>query len=55
MVELKGEKGDAKQTILGVMTVRDKTAWFIKLHGDAAVAAAEKERFEEFVKSVRFE
>lgn len=55
MVELKGEKGDAKQTILGVMTVRGKTAWFIKLHGDAEVAAAEKEHFEEFVKSVRFE
>lgn len=55
MVELKGEKGDAKQTILGVMAVQGKTAWFIKLHGDAAVAAAEKERFEEFVKSVRFE
>lgn len=55
MVELKGEKGDAKQTILGVMTVRGKTAWFIKLHGDASVADAEKERFEAFVKSVRFE
>lgn len=55
MVELVGKKGDAPETILGVIVLRQKSAWFFKLKGHAALAAAEKERFEEFVKSVKFE
>ncbi len=42
------------QTILGVMVKRDARPWFIKLMGDAPLAAREKERFEAFVKSIKF-
>ena len=42
------------ETILGVIVERDGQAWFIKLQGDVKLAAAEKERFEAFVKSVKF-
>ena len=45
MVELIGPKGDEgrQAAILGVMAVRDGTAWFIKLQGDAELAAREVE------------
>jgi hypothetical protein len=54
-VELAGP-GDGKQpqTILGVMAVAGGKAWFIKLQGAPGLAAREKDRFESFVKSLKF-
>jgi len=43
-----------QQTILGVMVPRGDQVWFIKLQGDAPMAERERERFEAFVKSIRF-
>ncbi len=50
-VELAGPDG---QTILGVIAVHGDKAWFVKLTGDSELAEREKERFEEFVRSIRF-
>ena len=50
LAELVGEK----QTILAVIVERAGSAWFFKLQGDIELAAAEKKRFEAFVKSVKF-
>jgi hypothetical protein len=50
-VELVGPKGD---TILGVIVEAQGQQWFIKLKGDRELAAREKERFKEFVGSLRF-
>ena len=50
-VELEGPEG---QTILGIAATINGEQWFIKLTGDSELAAREKERFEEFVKSLRF-
>lgn len=44
-----------ERTILGVMIPEDGQTWFIKLTGATALAAKERARFEEFVKSIRFE
>jgi hypothetical protein len=49
-IELVGEK----QTTLAVIVERKGRAWFFKLTGDVELAAREKERFESFVKSVKF-
>jgi hypothetical protein len=43
-----------RQAILGVMAAEGDKAWFIKLIGDAALAEREKQRFEAFVRSIRF-
>ena len=43
------------QTILVVIAVNEGTTWFIKLKGDRELAEKQKEKFEEFVKSFRFE
>ncbi len=43
-----------QQAILGVIALREDRAWFVKLTGPAALATTEKERFLEFVKSIRF-
>jgi hypothetical protein len=54
-VELIGpESASPRQTILGVIAIHGGKSWFIKLQGDTELAAREKGRFEEFVKSVRF-
>jgi hypothetical protein len=47
---------DKKQpeTILGVIVEARGRQWFIKLKGDADLAAREKEHFDEFVQSIRF-
>ena len=42
------------QTILGVIVQHSGRVWFVKLIGDAPLAAREKGRFEEFVKSIKF-
>lgn len=43
-----------EQTILGVIAVHDDLAWFIKLMGDTSLAQEERGRFEQFVRSFRF-
>ncbi len=45
---------DPRQAILGVIAPREDRSWFIKLTGSADLAAVEKERFLEFVASIRF-
>jgi hypothetical protein len=47
--------GGRTQTILGVLLDRDDLTWFIKLQGDAKLAEREREHFEAFAKSLRFE
>jgi len=53
-VELVGPGDGRPQSILGVMAVAGGKAWFIKLQGARDLAAREKDRFESFVKSVKF-
>lgn len=48
------ESVDLPQAILGVIVIRKERAWFFKLTGTASLAAIEKERFLEFVKSTKF-
>jgi hypothetical protein len=45
---------DSRQAILGVIAPREDRTWFVKLTGPADLAAAEKDRFLEFVASIRF-
>lgn len=45
----------AKDAILGVVAFRDGMAWFIKMQGDHDLAIQERTRFDEFLKSIRFE
>lgn len=55
-VELLGPEGtESRQAILAVSALRDGKTWFFKLSGDAELAQREKEHFEQFVNSVRFE
>ncbi len=42
------------QTILAVVAVAADRAWFFKSIGDSRLAESEKERFEAFVRSVKF-
>jgi hypothetical protein len=54
-VELIGPGSAARgKTILGVIVEAQGKQWFIKLTGDTELAAAEKPRFEEFLKSIKF-
>ncbi len=54
-VELVGpEDAQPQQSILGVIAIDAGRAWFIKLKGAARLAENEKQRFEAFVKSVKF-
>jgi hypothetical protein len=45
----------AKEAILGVIAQRDGMTWFVKLQGSNELAARERERFEQFVRSIRLE
>jgi hypothetical protein len=42
------------QTVLGVLAARDGQTWFIKLQGHNELAARERQNFEEFVQSIKF-
>jgi len=54
-VELVGpEDAQQRRAMLGVVVIRDGRAWFFHLAGDAELALREKERFQDFVRSVRF-
>lgn len=54
-VELVGpEDAQPQESILGVITIDAGRAWFIKLKGTARLVENEKQRFESFVKSVKF-
>jgi hypothetical protein len=48
------ESANPRETILGVVVEAQGKQWFIKLKGDAELAAREKPRFEKFVQSIRF-
>ena len=49
-VELVG----AEKTILGAIVVRGDVSWFFKMTAPSAVAARNREAFEQFVRSIRF-
>ena len=49
-VELVG----SEKTILGAIVVRGDVSWFFKMTAPAAVAARNREAFEQFVRSIRF-
>ena len=57
MVELVGEAqdGSGKETILGAIAVHGDKAWFVKARGTADLAEREKQKFEQFVRSIQFE
>ncbi len=48
------ESAKTRETILGVIVEADGRQWFLKLRGDAELAAREKPNFEKFVQSIRF-
>jgi hypothetical protein len=48
------EESQRRETILGVIVNARGQQWFIKLKGDAVLAARETTHFEEFVQSIRF-
>lgn len=50
-VELPGPSGE---TILGAIVVHEDRGWFFKLTGDSELAERERERFRQFLDSVRF-
>lgn len=52
-VDLDGA-GTSGQSILGAIAVHGDLAWFFKFKGPAPLVARERERFETFMKSVRF-
>ena len=52
-VDLDGA-GTSGQSILGAIAVHGDSAWFFKFKGPAPLVARERERFEAFMKSVRF-
>lgn len=60
-LEFAGAKGDyveligAEQAILGVIAVHEGAAWFTKLQGPHDLALRERERFQEFVRSIHFD
>jgi hypothetical protein len=48
------ESAKSRETILGVIVEAHGRQWFLKLKGDAELAAREKPHFEKFVQSIRF-
>jgi hypothetical protein len=55
MLHLKPPSDSAlSEATIGVITRRGDKVWFFKLRGDATLVEKERERFEEFVKSVKF-
>ena len=56
-VELVGEAqdGSGKETILGAIAVHGDQAWFVKARGSADLAEREKQKFQQFVRSIQFE
>jgi hypothetical protein len=48
------ESAKLRETILGVIVEAQGRQWFLKLRGDAELAAREKPNFEKFVQSIRF-
>jgi len=48
------ETAKPRETILGVIVEAQGRQWFLKLRGDAELAAREKPNFEDFVQSIRF-
>ncbi len=55
-VELVGpQEAEPRQAILAIVALQGGKSWFFKLWGDPELALAEKERFLEFAKSLKFE
>lgn len=55
-VDLPGPAGSSpRETILGVICLRQDKAWFFKMKGDAELVEQQRGSFETFVKSVKFD
>lgn len=56
-VDLSGPEsaGDKRKRILSVMLSRDEQTWFFVLRGPAALVGTQKDAFEAFVRSVKFD
>jgi hypothetical protein len=55
-VDLVGPDGpNGSQRILGVVAITGGTSWFFKLTGPANLVGGQKDAFESFVRSVRFD
>ena len=58
-IDFAGSSGDyvetigAARAILGVIAVHNNLAWFVKLDGPHELAIRERERFKQFVSSIR--
>ena len=48
------QQAQHREAILGTIVEAQGRQWFIKLKGDAELAARETEHFEQFVQSIRF-
>jgi hypothetical protein len=48
------ESASPREATLGVILRRPDRVWFFKLRGQAEIVAKEKQRFEDFVSSVKF-
>lgn len=55
LLELDGKSGDKTVRILTAIEHRDGKSWFYRIAGDAALVAAQKPAFLDFLKSVRIE
>ena len=54
-IELNSPEGwERPETIFGVITTHANWAWFIKLKGDQALAAQQRQNFNDFLQSIRF-
>lgn len=54
LIEAVPKPEEGQQGILGVIAIRNGTAWFIKMKGDAGLVQTQRETFEGFVRSIAF-
>ena len=54
-IRLVGPSDQAVKATVGVMVVRNDSAWFFKLMGDGSLVEKSEKEFDEFLKSYRFE
>ncbi|MSR32087.1 MAG: hypothetical protein EXR99_11325 [Gemmataceae bacterium] len=54
-VDLEGSSGPGQERLLGAILENGNDTWFIKARGPAELAASQKQAFEQFVSSLRFE
>src|SRR5262249_43446616 len=55
LVDLAGPDGARRERILGLILPRGGVTWFFKMRGPADLVGKQRDAFEAFVKSVRFD